>query len=247
MIKIDFSKKVVIKGNLSYTTSKSDKGVTLHINPDKLSKEQIEALKTIPKELPSGKRILKEDTSELLNKLYKYKSQDQVDIKILEFFRDIIPSADLEALDDSLYMRAAFRNKEPVTLLIDDIAEKFGTRGRMIADLCSSNFFEEFFIPLYNNSKEEFAKIYEQTVSSQILAVFVHGGMKQQDIENQVKHKVEASRKYGMKVVRVHGIGAQNVAKINSFLSESKVIDEYKLVAKKLLAQDRIIVLELII
>jgi len=43
--------------------------------------------------------MLKDETYTLLNKLYKYKSQNDSDLRILEFFKGVIPDGDLEALD----------------------------------------------------------------------------------------------------------------------------------------------------
>jgi len=223
LINIDFSREIRIETpDTAWKIEETKDGATLLINPDKLTPQQKESLRQIAKELPVGKRILKRETNDLLNKIYEYNKNDEEDRKILDFFRGVISEEDLEALDASLILRRAFENYEGVDSLKDDIREKFGSRGSRISDLCTAHYFEEFFMPLFNYSEEEFKKIYEQTINNRILVTFVHGHMDKEEVKNDIKNKITTSRRYGLKVVHLHGIGRKNVGTINAFLKENE-------------------------
>ena len=196
----------------------------LEINPDKLTPEQRSKLKEVFKKMPPGIRILNRETSEQLQELSKYKESGKSDdSKILKFFEGEIPESDLEALKYSLYLRTRFNMKLDISKLKEDIREKFGQRGNTISNLCTAGYFDGFLSLLYQEAgKDKFLKLYEAIVTNSVLAVFVYHGMSDLDLKRKIEEEIETSRKYGLKLVHIHGIGKANKNKIEKLFDEEE-------------------------
>lgn len=219
----------------------------LVFNGENISVERKEELKPIIKEyIQEGNMLLKTDTSEKLKKVELYNKKDNKDDKrILEFFKDIIPSKDLEALEISLFLREGFKNGYDIKEMKRDIRKKFGDRGNNISNLCTAGYFETFISKLHNETlKEEFNELYEQIVSNYILAVFVNEQMSVFQITEEIKKKINASLRYGFKFVDVHGIGTQNINKIMSCIENNKDFDVFE---KIIFERGNIIIVKLLI
>lgn len=219
----------------------------LVFNGENISVERMEKLKPIIKEyIQEGNMLLKTDTSEKLKKVELYNKKDNKDDKrILEFFKDIIPSKDLEALEISLFLREGFKNGYDIKEMKRDIRKKFGDRGNNISNLCTAGYFETFISKLHNETlKEEFNELYEQIVSNYILAVFVNEQMSVFQITEEIKKKINASLRYGFKFVDVHGIGTQNINKIMSCIENNKDFDVFE---KIIFERGNIIIVKLLI
>ena len=161
---------------------------------------------------------------------YNEKNQDQ---KTLEFFKEILNKDDYSALKMSLFIRFLMKSKKPVSIYKQDIREKFGERGANIANLCTAGYFEEEFIPFYNDySAEEFFDYYELAVGKKARALFIHSSMTTEMIEIEFDKILSKAIKYHMVDFRVHALGAQNVRIIKDFF---KTIDskDYNIVWKK--------------
>ena len=178
-------------------------------------------------EFPEEKnKLLETETSKLLNNLYKYNKEKKND-QIINFFKPIIPISDLEALDASLYLREIFKNRGNVEKLKKDIIMRFGTRGKNISNLCTAGYFEEFLMPLYNYSKEDFENVYEIIISKSAMAIFVSKDMSQFEIQNEIRKKLDISKQYGIKFIHIHGIGFKNITKIKKCIEENKKLLEF--------------------
>lgn len=248
---IDNTKVILIKDSFKKNSEnkqpdkKTNTDKIVQINLEKIDNKQREKLKLLLQEyLENGNKLLQTDTANLLEKLYNYNKEND-DKQILQFFNGIIPPQDLEALEASLYLRSVFRKHEDVQSLKSDIRLSFGIRGNNIANLCTAGYFEEFLIPLYNASKEKFKELYELIVGKSVLAVFVHQGTNTKVIQEEIEEKINASKKYGLKFLHIHGIGKNNVKKIKEYLSEKKEFFEF--FEKKEFEKDNIIIIELLL
>lgn len=134
-----------------------------------------------------------------------------------------ISPADLKALEASLLMRDQFDSKTGIDGIKSDIIERFGDRGRKIANLCTAGYFDD----LAGLCKEtchnaegvaKFKTIYETVVSQEAFAVFVTRAMSKEATKKAIVNKIMSNLIYGKKYVNIHGIGKVNVAKINAIL-----------------------------
>lgn len=229
-LKIDLHQLFYINLNKNSNTSpKLDKEYyydtikkILHLDPDKIPEN-------IKKELPNiikayveeGNKLLEYDANELLDKLYNY-NKENPDGAILSFFKPIIPPKDFEALNASLFLRQQFMKDKAIHHLKQDIRKRFGDTGNNISNLCTAGYFEEFLMPLFNSSQEDFKRVYNHIVEKSIVAVFVHRNMNVEDIPKEITNRIEISKKYGIKFIHIHGISKNNVEKIKSCIEEQK-------------------------
>src|SRR3989338_8682572 len=194
----------------------------LDIFLDKLSPEKKEKIKEIVKEnVQEGNPFLERNTLKLLYRLNYFKNKKEHD-SILSFFKNIISPTDYEALEASLFLRYIFNQGGEVSRLKRDIRERFGERGKNIANLCTAGYFEGFLMPLHNSSKERFSELYELTVSKSPFAVFVHASMKESEIMSELSLKLNTSKKYGLEFVHIRGISERNVKKVKEIIKNQK-------------------------
>lgn len=238
--------KTEIKNTPTYFDENERK---LYLNLDEVSPAQKSELKKIIKDsINEGDMLLQESTDILLEDICKYKKEN-TDNQILEFFKPIIPPFDYEALEASLYVRAAFKRHDEINKLKEDIRETFGVRGNTIANLCSAGYFENFFIPLYNSSPDKFESLYEDIVRNALIAVFVHKDMSEPQILEKIKDKLKLSKKYGIKFIHIHGISELNRSKILKSLKVLEKEEEMKdsFYVKILYNKESIIIVELLL
>ena len=227
-IEVDYHPTKVYFINTGNKYESNDGNRTLSLNLNKLDDGEKEQLKTITHEyLDSGKYLLEARTKSLLDDLYDYNKMSR-NSSIVNFFRDIIPPADMEALEASLYLREKFNsNRTIVPQLKQDIVANFGSRGGNIANLCTAGYFEHFLMNLFNSSLEEFNRLYELIVSKSIIAVFVHFEMKKEEIKKDIRLKILLCKKYGIAFMHIHGIGKNNIEKIKEILDEEREFFSY--------------------
>jgi len=203
-------------------------------------------LKPILKEnIQGGNKFLEVKSSSLLKDLLDFQKNKGDDQKVLDFFEKIIPKEDFEVLEASLYLRRKFKEKKDVKQIKQDIKERFGDRGRNIANLCTEGYFENFLIPLFNSSRKDFDNIYDVVVSRSPLAIFVHSQMNDEEIAREIKNKLIISKKYGLKFLHIHGIGEYNIRSIKRCVEENK--DLFDFFNKDIFEEKGIIIVELIL
>jgi len=218
----------------------------LLINYDELEEIEKQNLSQVFKDkVESGGEIFEEKTEKLLKDLYKYQKSKAEDKRILDFFNSIIPKDDFEALEASLYLRKRFGEKIDVGILKGDIRKRFGDRGNNIANLCTAGYFENFLMPLYNSSKEDFKKIYEVVVSKSAMAIFVHSLMEEDKITSELKRKIELSKRYGLDFIHVHGIGEKNIRTIKNWIEKNKELLDF--LNKDIFEKEGIIIVEILL
>ena len=203
-------------------------------------------MKPILKEnIQGGNKFLEVKSSSLLKDLLDFQKNKGDDQKVLDFFEKIIPKEDFEVLEASLYLRRKFKEKKDVKQIKQDIKERFGDRGRNIANLCTEGYFENFLIPLFNSSRKDFDNIYDVVVSRSPLAIFVHSQMNDEEIAREIKNKLIISKKYGLKFLHIHGIGEYNIRSIKRCVEENK--DLFDFFNKDIFEEKGIIIVELIL
>ena len=223
-----------------------EKEKKLKILFDNLPKEKQNKLKQILKEkYKQDDKLLEETSSSLLQDLVEFQKTKGEDKKILDFFQNIIPEEDLEALESSLYLKRKFLQRKDVKNLKEDIKKRFGDRGNNIANLCTAGYFENFLMPLFNSSQKNFKEIYEVVVSKSAMAILVHSQMDDTKIAEDIKKKLEISKKYGIKFLHIHGIGEHNIKTIKRCVEENKEL--FNFYNKDIFEGDGIIIVELIL
>ncbi|MFA6431837.1 MAG: hypothetical protein WCV91_05635 [Candidatus Margulisiibacteriota bacterium] len=206
----------------------------LKINPTKLSEEDREEIRGfIRSELENGATLLETSSEEMIGQIKKEESTEETE-RLLNFLRDKIPSQDLSVWRASLYLRSLYRanKKENVQEIKDQIIERYGDRGRNIANLCSANYLEDFFIPLYDSysgeaKKEAFVETYDDIVTNHPFSIFVNAQMTKSGLEEEIVSR----KKYGIKLLNIHGIGKSNIKIINEVIT--KIEDELESVSMK--------------
>jgi hypothetical protein len=220
-IEIDYHPTKIIYVNSGNKYESNDEERKLSLNLNQLDESEKKELRAITQEyLGTGELLLEAKTKSRLEDLCDYTNRSP-NSSVLDFFKDIIPSADLEALQASLYLREKFNSDRiSVPQLKDDIVKSFGDRGRNIANLCTAGYFEHFLMDLHNSSPDQFSRLYELIVSKSIIAVFVYHDKSKEDIKKDIDLKIRLCKNYGIPFMHIHGIGKGNTKKIKEILAE---------------------------
>ena len=239
------SPKINIK-NLNIKIIKNDnrKGIeynvssnNLDINPPKLEQREKERLKKLfSLALEEDYIFLKSDSKTTIED-FKTKDISSDTQQVLQFLRPKIPPEDLNIWRAALYLKSYFKpsEKEKTKLLKYEIMQRYGDKGKNIANLCTAGYFEDVLKPLYKSlmdncedeevAKGRFKKIYERIVNELPFTVFVSQHMKVEEIKSQVLIK----RQYGIKYINIHGIGKDNIRKIKEVIAYLEDCEEYKI------------------
>ncbi len=227
-----------------YSYSFDDKTNILTVVVENLSpSEKISVHKSLVKAHNDEHLFWKASKSELISKYKAYSSSNE-NAQILIFFKKILKPDDYNALKTSLYMESLAKQGMSIHSFKMGIRERFGLRGANISNLCSANYFEEVFMPLYNDtSQEEFYKYYELAVGEKAIALFVNSGMTVNKIKTEVGLMLEKAKKYRLKEFKIHGKGKINVNNINKFV-KSIVPNKDGFIPVKLYEDDKLKVIE---
>jgi len=218
---------ILFSGNkhITYQVHDNRKFITIHI-PESTDTNKLKVLQqAIKKEvLDQGSILLEEKAEHILIDFLQIDSQKE-NKNFLEFFKGKIPSADLEILRASIYVDSVYRRGQSVSELKLDIIKKYGERGKNIVNLYTAGYFETIIKPLYQEmimlpdfSPEKFIERYNTIVMQFPFAVFVNNKMTQQELLQEVEKKIEINKKYGIKQLNIHGIGEDNITKIQELL-----------------------------
>lgn len=147
----------------------------------------------------------------------------------LSFFLPLISETHTRILEAALHLREQWENQHmPTERMRDrrkDIAERFGEESYAILNLCSAGYFDEgrYLHELYREMRDEpdyregdFRDAFEEIVEHQPFTVFVSGGQSVEEIQGEVRDKLERYKRYNVEVrfVDVRGIGYENRQKI---------------------------------
>lgn len=198
----------------------------IYINIDFLSDSEKDYLKKYLFEKFNSDTVyfIRDEKLPLLERLYRYISNDSEDRDLLIFFKGKISDFDLAALELSLFIRREFFYKHNLNDLLNDIYVKYGVRGKLIANLCTAGYFDQLLKPLYENSApthDQFYEMYNHLLDGNVYALFVNNKMNKNQIKTEIIRRIELGRKYGLKQIHVHGIGRTNINKIKSVLNKT--------------------------
>ncbi|MEP7166901.1 MAG: hypothetical protein ABI758_02910 [Candidatus Woesebacteria bacterium] len=174
------------------------------------------------------------DKSETTLELIDGYEKSDVDVEQRKFVMSCIPQRDRSLWMSALILRRQFKlmgNKEEVWRIKGDMSRS-SSRGKNIANLCTAGYLESHIIPLYEHvvnekhDEQQFIDIYSMIVSDFPFAVFVSQLRSDTEINAEIVEKIETVGQYGWKMVKVHGIGEENVKKIQRVVLQ--VQDEKK-------------------
>jgi len=209
-------------------------GLVLQINTDTITDpDQKKALQDfVRKSLQPDSPLIIENESD--NLLEEFKARDLQHKSLLEYFRNKIPVSDYHILRASLFLKSQLDDGKPTERLKEDIVLKYGDRGRNIANLCSSGYFESFIKPLSEkiihdfgeNSLTQFSEIYEVIVTQSPVAIFVNRWMSEEELKAKILKQIAINRHYGINYLNIHGISRENVRKISKIINEAEISNE---------------------
>lgn len=144
------------------------------------------------------------------------------DIESRDFVRNCIPESDKAVWFSSLMLRSEFQqgHTDEVIRLKSQIVIAQGNRGKNIANLCSAGYLESLIMPLYrllvtdNDDRQHFFDIYQTIITDYPFAVFVSVARTTNEIKKEIIEKIQIVKRYGWDRVAVHGIGRENVRRI---------------------------------
>lgn len=164
--------------------------------------------------------ILQEETQKLVEDFKQIDSGEESQ-EVVAFFKGKIPANDIEALRQSVYVKAVKDRGGDIEKLKLDIINRYGTRGRNICNLYSAGYFKSQIRPLYEEmvqqpdfSPADFEVIYNRIVNESPYAVFISREMTNESAEKEVRSRIEIDKNYGIRYLNIHGIGEDNVDKI---------------------------------
>lgn len=200
-----------------------EKSQTLQIDISRLTKEQMRDFRSIVDSyIVEGNYLLEEESADLLNKLYSFNKKSDYQ-KHLSFFKGLISTDDFKALESSYFMRTEHESNADSVIIGNhkkEIRNRFGQRGGHIANLCTTGYFEELLIPIYNYEPDSFQSWYKLVVDQGALTLFIHSGMKNEEIISTLRNKTELAKRYGLSHFYVHSKGARNIRTIKKCLAE---------------------------
>ncbi|MDD2680266.1 MAG: hypothetical protein PHO03_05675 [Candidatus Omnitrophica bacterium] len=180
-------------------------------------------------DLLEEERILLQDKCK--DTIEEFRSQEKLaeTQERLRFLDKKIPLEDLNIWRAALYLRHCYTTKglkQKVGAIKYQIMQKFGDKGRNIANLCTAGYLEEWLMPAYEKLKEtladedlaklEFGKIYSNLVNQLPFTIFVSHVMSRDELKKEILRRKE----FGIAFVNIHAIGDINVLKVKAVTVE---------------------------
>lgn len=203
---------------------------TININIGALSPQKSQKIREVIKEAVQKEEqiLLETDANQLLENFSYVDKQDQ-NRKEIEFYRGKIPAEDIDVLRAAIFIQEQSKQGKSVRELKEDVRLRYGQRGNNIVNLYTAGYFYSVVRPMYEEmasqsdfSQEKFIKRYNTIVMQYTFAVFVNARMSSEELEKEVHEKIVKNKKYGISHLNIHGIGSDNVAKIQELLAKLK-------------------------
>ena len=147
--------------------------------------------------------ILEDKTAKMVNDVNSLEA-DSEQIKLLEFYKPIISSQDLEILRASLVIKRLYDKGQVVGYLKEGLVLRYGERGNNISNLCTAGYFETMIKPLYEQmitqsdfSMDKFSERFESIVMQYPFAVFVGSSMTYENLKKEVFLKWKGEKNMG--------------------------------------------------
>lgn len=230
ILKVDISslKKIIVGvgGDINSNNKKYEvHNNILVINSNQLNKGESQIVKQLMRDyVDQGNLLLEQESLKLLEEVKEIERKGD-NKTILEFFKGKIPQTDQEILRASFVIKELHEMHKDVKGLKWDIIQRYGKRGSNISNLCTAGYFETVIKPLYEAmassqdfSQEKFLERYEVIVMQYPFAVFVSSRMSKAETKTEIVNKIKLNKGYGIRQMNVHGIGKENVIKIQEVL-----------------------------
>ena len=209
--------------NSNNDNRKLDLHIHLPESHEYTAKELQEAKEQLKPILDEAKEYLlsSNKATETLAVIDEYSSGDK-DSDAKKFIRESIPERDKATWFSSLILREQFvqGNLDEVARLKTQIVSTQQDRGNNIANLCTAGYLESLIMPLHQylvvekGNEELFFELYKTIVIDFPFAVFASHNKTESALKTEILNKIGLVKKYGWKKVSVHGIGEENVKKI---------------------------------
>lgn len=225
------------------------------INIQRCSHNGIEKAKQGIRELvqEKGYKLLEKSADDTIAEI-KRNEEKPANQALLSTLREIVPATDIPIIRASLFLRKKLEEKKkPLPDLKDQILLKYGQRGARVSNLISAGYYEELIIPIYNKMKidagftrKDFENIYETIIVESAYAVFVNAACATKALRKLIYKKIVSNKRYARNSVNIHGLGKNNVDKIEAVIGNlvdrhpSLIIDEKKVVGQTIYIRIRI-------
>lgn len=229
--KTDSSKKVEIDKSIKQLT----------INPSACTSQEREMFESIlPLAIEEKYTFLEKGSKVLLDDFREKDTSLDTQMK-LSILSPRIPSHDLNIWRAALYLKTIdiTGDRDKTNELKCEIMQKHGDKGKNIANLCTTNYLEEFLIPLSKSLDEQidnksdadrkFEKIYRHIVKELPFTVFVN----KNETYLQIKNEIMTKKKYGFKFINIHGMGYDNISKIQKVIKFFNKQEGYEVTEEK--------------
>jgi len=160
------------------------------------------------------------------------KAEEKENKDNLEFFKKVLWDSDFIIYRSCLYIKRSFDNgdMEDVAWRKRSLVGRFGQRAANMTNLCSSNYFDEYFKPLFetiesispnhDEAVKLFQAIFDDIVKNLPWIVFVNSFMKKRDICAKIEGKFQFLEKYNKTEVFLHAVRGDNVKKVSKILAD---------------------------
>lgn len=220
----------------------NEKRLLLNMGRIEEENEIYNLLKQIPQK--KGNRLIESKTYNYITKLYNHNSE--IDYSLVRFFENQIPTEDYEILKAAQFIISK-KNFENLKDLKYKLKKRYGEKGNRIVNLLNAKYFN-MLKEVYNHAPENFEKLYRQLVYEGVSTIFV---CNYTDIEKELESNISKINNFKLhfRFVHIHGLGKNNVEKIQIFLdhNEEKSDEDPKYIIKIIISKQNIIVIEVII
>lgn len=153
-------------------------------------------------------------------KSYEEYYDQSPDKELLNFFKSNIPFDDWMALKMSLFLRFQDKKGKPIAYLKEDITSKYGTRGANIANLCTIDFFEDEFKPLFNQLEvPKFKEYYEHVVGERAKVLFVSSKHDLEALTDAFLKTLNKCKTHGIRSFKMYARASQNISVLKKFVA----------------------------
>lgn len=211
--------------------------VTLNPEASRNSSEELEAIKELMRlSVPNAGGLLEPKTEELMADVSEFQSDEAVGLE-LSNLKGKIPVADLPIWEAALYIKRqhdAHGLGANIAHLKTGIKDRYGDRGRNIANLCTAGYLNDIILPIYNELSsrpdfqiDEFNTQYEVIVMQYPFAVFVARSTTVAQVLREITSKILYNKAYGIHTLNIHSISDDNNRKVLSIIEDEKVTQHY--------------------
>lgn len=215
-----------IKINMGGEHNYNAENKVLTIDYNSLSTEEQKIfMSELPKQLENyGTPILADNFS---NTFTDFNSIVDLQKDVIDFFRGKIPNDDIIILQAAIYLKSVLDKNGDTSKIKGNIVSRYGQRGNNISNLYTAGYFDSWIKPLFKNfdkysdiDKKNTLEIYNLIVNDYPFAIFVGRSMTKETLIKTITDKLAKNKEYGIGTLTVHGIGEENIRKINSALLE---------------------------